>query len=71
MADISNAEKIYGPSMVSLKGKSTRIKTSPVMKYEIQIPRKIYKNNKNIEFCFDFIYKNGVAFMVSIDRKSK
>ena len=46
VADISNAEKIYGPSMVSLKGKSTRIKKSPVMKYEIQIPRKIYKNNK-------------------------
>ena len=44
--DKSNAEKIYGPSMVSLKGKSTRSNPMLVIKYYMQIPSKIYKKNQ-------------------------
>ena len=45
VADRINAENMYGPLMEGLKGKSTRIKPRPVIKYGIKIPSKIYKNN--------------------------
>ena len=39
--DISNDENIYGPSMASLKGNSTRRKPRPVIKGVIKIPSEI------------------------------
>ena len=39
VAYISNSENIYGTSMPSLKGKSTRSKKRLVLKYDIQITR--------------------------------
>ena len=38
VADISNADKIYGPSISSLKDKSTRINPRLVIKDCIKIP---------------------------------
>ena len=49
VADIINAEKIYGPSMESIKGKSTRIKPRPIIKDDIKITSEIYESNSNIE----------------------
>ena len=48
VAYIINAENMYGPLIASLKVKSTRIKPSPVIKCDIQIPSNICKNNSNI-----------------------
>ena len=45
VADLSNAENVYGPSMEIIKGKLTRSKPRPVIKVDIQIPREKYKNN--------------------------
>ena len=45
VADISNAEKIYGSSMASLKGKSIIIKQGLVINDDIKIPIKILENN--------------------------
>ena len=45
VAEIINAESIYGLSMASLKGRSTSIKTRPSINDYINIPREIYKNN--------------------------
>ena len=39
VADLTNYEKIYGTSMASLKGKSTRSKKRLVIKDDIQIKR--------------------------------
>ena len=48
MADISNYDKIYGPSIASLKGNQTSSKPSQVIKDDIQISSDIYENNSNI-----------------------
>ena len=41
VADISNSENIYVPSMANLKGKSTRSKPRPVIRGNIKIPSEI------------------------------
>ena len=43
VANISNAEIIYGPSMASLKVKSTRSKPRTAIKDDIQIPSETHK----------------------------
>ena len=48
VADLIKYDKIYGSSMTSLKGKSTSSNPRPVIKDDIHIPRKVYKNNSNI-----------------------
>ena len=69
VADISYYENIYGSSMASLKGNSTRNKPRPVVKDYIQISSRIYKNNSNIDLYIDAVYIHGVLFLVSIGRK--
>ena len=68
MADMINSGIIYGTSMESIKGNSTRSKPRPVINDDINTPIDIYKNNSNIELCIDVIYINGIAFLVYIDR---
>ena len=46
VADVRNADIIYGPLMASLNGKSTVSKTRPVIKGDIYIPSKILKKIK-------------------------
>ena len=48
VADISNAENIYGPLMEIINGNSTKSNPRPVIKDDIHIPSEIYKNNSNI-----------------------
>ena len=57
VADIRNAENMYGLSMTSLKVKSTRIKPRPVIKYYIQIPSDIKKKFKHWVMHWRFLYK--------------
>ena len=71
VANISNADKIYGPSMVSLKDNSTRKKPRPEIKDDITIPIKIYKNNSKIELCIGVVCINGISILVYIDRQAK
>ena len=71
VSDIWNSEKIYGPSIASLKGKLTRSKPRTVIKDDIWIPSEIYKKKSKIELFIGAGYINGVAFLVYIDRKVK
>jgi len=69
--DVTIAEKIYGPSMSSLKGKSTRSRPKPVVDDVIEIPPKLKENNKDIELCIDTMYINKVGMLTAIDRTIK
>ena len=57
--------------MASLKRKSKINKPRPLIKDDIPIPSKIYKNNSNIDLCIGVFYTNGVAFLVFIDIQVK
>ena len=67
LEDIDIASKIFVPDIASLKGKSTRTKTTPVIEDNIQVPTELINNNVNVELCIDTMYVNGMTFLTSID----
>jgi hypothetical protein len=65
--DVNIAEKIFGPDMSSLKGKSTHRKSTPVREDTVEIPEELIANNCEIELCIDIMYFNECGFMTTID----
>ena len=51
VAYISNSGKIYGPYMAILKGKSTKSKPMPVIKYDIHITSELYKKTQTLSYA--------------------
>lgn len=64
--DVNIAEKIWGPDISYLKGKTMRSKPTPTQKDEIKIPREIYNKHNKITLCIDTIYINGIRFLIAI-----
>ena len=60
--DIDIAEKIFGPDIHRLKGKTVRKKSVPVIEDYVQVPREILKLNKNVTLAVDHMYVNGECF---------
>jgi hypothetical protein len=44
--DVNNAEKIFGTDMLSLRGKLTRHKSTPVREDSIEIPEELISQNR-------------------------
>ena len=61
-------EKIYGPDIGTLKGKTTRRSPGPVRKDYIEIPPEIKANHGNLALCIDIMFVNGIPMMTGIDR---
>jgi hypothetical protein len=69
MEDVNIAEKIFGADMLSLKGKLTRRKSTPVVREDtIEIPEELIVQNCAIELCIDIMYVNECGFMTTIDQ---
>lgn len=66
--DINIAEKIYGPDIGSLKGKTTRQKPAPVVSDYIEIPRQLYENHQEVVLCMDTMKINGIPFLTTVSR---
>ncbi len=66
--DLDIAEKIYGPDVSTLKGRSTRSKPKPIVDDTIEVPPEILDNNQRLELCMDIMFINKMPFMTAIDR---
>ena len=60
--DITIAEKVFGKDINSLKGKTTRSKSVPVVHDVIEIPPEIMQQHGNVELCADVVYIQGLTF---------
>ena len=69
--DVIIAEKIFGPDISSLKGKSTRTRPNPVVDDVIDIPPEIKEENKELVLCMDTMFINKEIFLTAIDKSIK
>lgn len=69
--DIINARKIFGPDVASLKGKTVRQKEAHVEMAITPIPQDVMERHREVIVCFDVMYINSIAFLVSISRGLK
>ena len=66
--DVDLAEKIFGPDLGTLKGKTTRRKPLPMVSDQIAIPPQLYENRESIGLCIDLMFVNSMPFFTSISR---
>jgi hypothetical protein len=69
--DVNISEKIFGPDMSSLKGKSTRRKRKPVRSDLIEIPKEMITKYHDIDLCMDAMYVNECGMLTAIDQTIK
>ncbi|CAJ1936900.1 unnamed protein product [Cylindrotheca closterium] len=69
--DVNISEKIYGPSISTIKGKQKRTTPKAVVDDWIEMPKELLKHNSNLDLCIDIMFINNVAFFVSIDKAIK
>jgi Zinc knuckle. len=70
LADVRRAKKIYGPSVPSIKGRTTRRTPTTVQDLvPVGIPRSLYEEYKFVTICLDFFYVNKMPMMHGISRK--
>ena len=67
--DIKIAEKIFGPDVGTLKGKTTCRKPLPVVNDYIEIPKELIQAQRKVTLCMDGMKVNGQSFLTTISRK--
>ena len=63
--DLKIACNIYGKDVLTLKGKSTRSRPTPVVTDYVAIPKKLLQIHQYVHLFMDIMYVNGMAFLTS------
>jgi hypothetical protein len=71
LSNIAAANKIFGPDVASLKGKTTRTTPKPVLIDYVNIPKEIIDINKEVTFAADVMFVDGLPFLASTSHKIK
>ena len=65
VADISNANAIFGPCLPGLRGQTVREKPERMEPQYTQIPRDFYRQHKFVSLVADVMFVNLVPFMIT------
>jgi hypothetical protein len=63
--DVENANRIFGPDLANLRGKTIRTKPEHVRIEYIQIPRDFVELHKYVMLVADVMFVNGLPFLVT------
>jgi hypothetical protein len=66
--DIHNANRIFGPDLANLRGKTTRKKPEHVRVDYVEIPRDLVDMHKYVTLVADVMFVNGLPFLVTSSR---
>ena len=66
--DVNVAEKIFGPDIGALKGRTTRLRPSVVREDKIKVPEELVAERNDIVYCMDIFYVNGMTMLCGIDK---
>jgi S-adenosylmethionine hydrolase len=68
---INAANKIFGPNIASIKGKTVRVTQEPVLTSYVKVPLETLNLNKEITITADVMFVDGFGFMVTRSREVK
>jgi hypothetical protein len=66
--DVDIAQKIFGPNIVTLKGKTTHCTPVPIIEDQIKIPRELITTQYAITLCIDGMKVNDIGFLTTISK---
>ena len=69
--DIDLTEKVYGPDVASLKGKTFQQIPAPIVNDVIEIPRELIASQYNVDLCIDTMFVNSLAFLTTVSKAIK
>ena len=67
--DITNARRIFGPSMPCIQGKWTRRRPQIVRPNYVMLPRELVEVNKYETLAADIIFVSRLPFLVKLSRQ--
>ena len=69
--DVKNSDKIFGPDVLSIKGKSIRRCLEAVVSNYVNTPKEILSMDTGLEVFVGVVFVNKLAFLVSVIRRLK
>jgi hypothetical protein len=66
--DVDNANRIFGPDLANLRGKTTRMKPDRVRVEYVEIPRDFVELHKHVTLVADVMFVTGLPFLVTSSR---
>ena len=69
--DIKNNDKIFGPDVPYMKGKSIRSRPEAVVSDYFNIPKDILSMNMGLEVSVNVMFINKLDFLVSVSKRLK